>query len=56
MRKLCRKKGVEIYRGKSMPRSRPYAISIPPKYNKSQIMGYLNGKRGLMIFDRRVNL
>lgn len=31
-------------------------ISIPPKYSVSQIMEYLKGKSGLMIFDRHANL
>jgi len=31
-------------------------ISIPPKYNVSQIMGYLKGKSSLMIFVRHANL
>ena len=31
-------------------------LSIPPKYSVAQIMGYLNGKSTLMIFDRHANL
>ena len=31
-------------------------VSIPPKYNVSQIVGYLKGKSALMIFDRHANL
>ena len=31
-------------------------ISILPKYSVSQIMGYLKGKRSMMIFDRHANL
>ena len=31
-------------------------IEIPPKYSVAQIMGFLKGKRSLMIFDRHANL
>ena len=31
-------------------------VSIPPKYSVSQIMGYLNGKSSLMIFEKYANL
>ena len=31
-------------------------VSIPPKYSVSSFMGYLKGKRALMIFDRHANL
>lgn len=31
-------------------------VSIPPKYNVSQTMGYHKGKSSLMIFDRHANL
>jgi hypothetical protein len=31
-------------------------ISIPPKYSVSSVMGYLKGKRALMVFDRHANL
>ena len=44
------------YRSRSVPRSYPYASSIPPKYSVSQIMGYLKGKSSLMIFDQHANL
>ncbi|HIT88297.1 MAG TPA: transposase [Candidatus Coprocola pullicola] len=30
-------------------------IDIPPKYNVSEIVGYLKGKSSLIIFDRYVN-
>lgn len=30
-------------------------VEIPPKYAKSDIMGYLKGKSSLMIFDRYAN-
>ena len=31
-------------------------LSTPPKYSISQIMGYLKGKRAMMIFERHANL
>ena len=31
-------------------------VKIPPKYSVSEVMGYLNGKSSLMIFDRHANL
>ena len=31
-------------------------VSIPPKYSVSQIMGYLKGKSGLMIFEKYANM
>ena len=27
-------------------------VSVPPKYSVAQVMGYLKGKRSLMIFDK----
>lgn len=31
-------------------------VRIPPQYDVSQIMGYLNGKSALMIFEKHANL
>ena len=31
-------------------------VSIPPKYSAAQIMGYLKGKSGLMIYEKYANL
>ena len=31
-------------------------VSIPPKIGVSSFMGYLKGKRALMIFDKEANL
>ena len=31
-------------------------VEIPPKYNVSQIMGYLKGNSSLIIFDRHAKL
>ena len=47
LRKLCEQKGVEIIH---------MLVSIPPSLSVSQFVGYLKGKRSLMIFDRHANL
>ena len=44
------------HRSGAVQKPRAYAISIPPKYSVSQIIGYLKGKSSLMIFDRYANL
>ena len=56
LRKLCQQKSVEIIEAQACPDHIHMLISIPPKYSVSQIMGYLKGKRSLMIFDRHANL
>ena len=56
LRKLCQQKCLEIIDAQACPDHIHMLISIPPKYSVSQIMGYLKGKRSLMIFDRHANL
>ena len=56
LRQLCQQKGVEIIEAEACPDHIHMLLSIPPKYSVSQIMGYLKGKRSLMIFDRHANL
>ena len=56
LRTLCDQKGVEIIEAQACPDHIHMLLSIPPKYSVSQIMGYLKGKRSLMIFDRHANL
>ena len=56
LRQLCQQKGVEIIEAEACPDHIHMLISIPPKYSVSQIMGFLKGKRSLMIFDRHANL
>ena len=56
LRKLCEHKGIEIIEANACPDHIHMLVSIPPKYSVSQIMGYLKGKRSLMIFDRHANL
>ena len=53
---LCKRKGVEIIAAECMPDHVHMFVSIPPKYSVSEIMGYLKGKRSLMVFDRHSNL
>lgn len=56
LRKLCERKGVEIYEASACPDHIHMLVSIPPKLSVSQFMGYLKGKSSLMIFDRHANL
>ena len=56
LRKLCQQKSIEIIEAQACPDHIHMLISIPPKYSVSQIMGYLKGKSGLIIFDRHANL
>ena len=56
LRQLCQQKGVEIIEAEACPDHIHMLLSIPPKYSVSQIMGFLKGKSGLMIFDRHANL
>jgi len=56
LRKLCEQKGVKIIEANACPNHIHMLIAIPPKYSVSQIMGYLEGKSSLMIFDRHANL
>ena len=51
LRILCEQKKVEIIEAELCPDHVHMLISIPPKYSVSQIMGYLKGKRSLMIFS-----
>ena len=56
LKSLCSYKGIEILEGHLMPDHVHLLLSIPPKYSVSSIMGYLNGKSSLMIFERHANL
>ena len=56
IRKLCKYKGVEIIEGHMMIDHVHLLVSIPPKMSVSSFMGYLKGKRALMIFDGHANL
>ena len=56
LRKLCEYKGVEIIEAEACKDHIHMLVSIPPKYSVSQIMGYLKGKSGLMIFEKYANM
>ena len=44
IKRLCKYKGIEIIEGHMMPDHVHMLVSIPPKYNVSNVMGYLKGK------------
>lgn len=52
----CARKGIEIIEAAAIPDHIYLYVSIPPKYSISEIVGYLKGKSGLMIFVRHANL
>ena len=56
IRILCARKGIEIIEAAAMKDHIHLYVAIPPKYSVSDTMGYLKGKRSLMIFDRHANL
>ena len=56
LRKLCEQKGVEIMQAQACVEHIHMLVSIPPSLSVSQFVGYLKGKRSLMIFDRHANL
>ena len=56
LRKLCEYKGIEILEAEACKDHIHMLISVPPKYSVAQIMGYLKGKRSLMIFEKYANL
>ncbi len=56
LRKLCEYKEVEILEAEACPYHIRMLITIPPKYSVSQIMGYLKGKRSLIIYEKYANL
>ena len=56
LRRLCEYKGVEIIEGHLMPDHVHMLLAIPPKHGVSSVMGCLQGKSSLMIFDKHANL
>ena len=56
IRALCARKGIEILEAAAMPDHIRLYVKIPPKYSVSEVMGYLEGKSSLMIFDWHANL
>ena len=53
---LCKRKGVEIIEAEWCPDHIHMFVRIPPSMSVSSFMGYLKGKRALMIFERHANL
>ena len=56
LRQLCEYKDVEIVEAHAMSDHIHMLVKIPPKLAVSSFMGYLKGKRSLMIFKRHANL
>ncbi len=50
---LCKRKGIEIIAAEVCHDHIHMFLRIPPKFSVSQIMGYLQGKSSLMIFERQ---
>lgn len=49
LRELCRRKGVELPEGHSMPDLIQLCLSITPKYSVAQLTGFLKGKSAVRI-------
>ena len=56
IRLLCERKGITIIEAELCPDHVHMLVEIPPKYSVADIVGYINGKSSLMIFDRHANL
>ncbi len=56
LRTLCEQKKVNIIEAEACPDHIHMLVEIPPNISVAQFMGYLKGKRSLMIFDRHANL
>ena len=56
LRKLCEQKNAEIIEAEACVDHIHMLVSIPPYISIAQFMGYIKGKRSLMIFDRHANL
>ncbi len=52
LRKLCEWKGVTILEAEACPDHIHMLLEIPTKYSVSSVMGYLQGKSSLMIYDQ----
>lgn len=55
-RKPCEWKGIEIIEGEICSDYIDLLVSIPPKYSVSSVMGCLNVKSSLMIFQKWGNI
>lgn len=56
IRKLCRRKEVEIKEAEACKDHIHILVSIPPKLSVLSFIGYLKGKTTLIIFERHANL
>lgn len=56
LRQLCEYKKVEIIEAEACPDHIHMLVSMPPKIAVSSFMGYLKGKRSLMIFDKHAHM
>ena len=56
LRKLCEQKKVEIIEAEACKDHIHMLVCIPPSMSVASFVGYLKGKRSLMIFDRHANL
>ena len=56
IRRLCKRKGINIIEAECCMDHIHILVEIPPKYSVAEVMGYIKGKSSLMIFDRHANL
>ncbi|WMI81539.1 IS200/IS605 family transposase [Anaerotignum sp. MB30-C6] len=56
IRKLCEQKEVEIVEAQACKDHIHMLVEISPSLSVAQFIGFLKGKRALMIFDRHANL
>lgn len=56
IRRLCKRKGINIIEAECCMDHIHMLVEIPPKYSAAEVMGYIKGKSSLMIFDRHANL
>ena len=56
IRRLCKRKGINIIEAECCMDHIHILVEIPPKYSAAEVMGYIKGKSSLMIFDRHANL
>jgi putative transposase len=50
--KLCEYKQAEMVEAKACADHIYMCLSIPPKYSVAQIVGYINGKSAIQVFER----
>lgn len=49
---LCRQQGVELLEGYLMPDHIHMCLRVPPKYSISFVIGFIKGKRAVLIYRR----